>query len=91
VTIATATRATIVSRPSCSRWGQLVVDDAQDDGDRHAQRDGQADAEPHRAQGVGPPLALEEGGDDAHDERGLEALAKGDHERRQHGILRVGG
>ena len=71
--------------------GQLVVDEAQDHGNGHAERDGQADAHPHRAQGIRAPLALEEGGDDAHDERGLEALAQGDHERRQHGILRVVG
>ena len=32
--------------------GQLVVDDAQHDGDRDADCDGEADAHPHRAQGV---------------------------------------
>jgi len=67
---------------------QLVVDDAQHDRHRDAQRDRQADAEPHRAQSIRALLPAQEGGDDAHDERGLKALAQRDHERRQHVNLR---
>ena len=69
---------------------QLVVDD------RAARRrrathsaTASADAQPHRAQRVAPPLPAQEGGDDAHDQRGLEALAQGDHERRQHVVCRA--
>ena len=67
--------------------GELVVDDPQHDRHGKAQHHGQADAEPHRAQRVRASLAAQEGGDDADDERGLEALAQRDHERRQQGNL----
>jgi hypothetical protein len=60
------------------------------DGHGDAERDGQADPQPHRAQRVATLLAAQEGGDDPHDQRGLEALAQGDHERRQHVYLRIG-
>ena len=68
---------------------KLVVDDPQYDGHGDAQRDGQADPQPHGAQRIATLLAAQEGGDDPHDQRGLEALAQGDHERRQHVNLRV--
>ena len=47
-------------------------------------RDGDRDAGPHPAQRVAAALLAQEGGDDADDQRRLEALAEADHERRQH-------
>ncbi len=63
---------------------QRLADPVQDDGDRGAQADGHPHAQPHRPER--PPLTAlgEEGGDDAHDERGLEALTEADDEGREH-------
>ena len=75
---------TTVSRPSCWRWGSSLSTIRSTTATATHSATASADAHPHRAQRVGPPLAAQEGGDDAHDQRGLEALAEGDHERRQH-------
>jgi hypothetical protein len=48
--------------------GKLVVDDPQHDRHRHAQGDGEADAQPHGAQRVATALPAQEGGDDPHDQ-----------------------
>ena len=65
---------------------QLLVDDLQRDADGEADGGRGGDAEPHPAQRVGPPLLAQEGGDDADDERRLDALAQADDERRKHAI-----
>jgi hypothetical protein len=49
-------------------------------------------ADPHLAQRAAPCVAAQEGGDDADDERGLDALAQTDHEGRDHtALLRLAG
>ena len=58
------------------------------DDDREHQ--GRRDADPHAAHGVAAIEPDEVRGDDAHDERRLEALAKRDEERGGHGIADLG-
>jgi hypothetical protein len=47
--------------------GELVVEDLEPDCDAGAERDGEADADPHPAHRVGPALLLQECADDADD------------------------
>ena len=63
---------------------QRLVEDLQADRDADAQRDREQDTGPHGAKRVRASLLAQERGDDAYDQRRLDAFAQPDHERRQH-------
>jgi hypothetical protein len=65
---------------------QLFADQVEADADRGAEDDRDPDPDPHLPHRVLPPLLDQEGGDDADDQRGLDALAQGDDEGRNHSV-----
>ena len=66
-----------VSNASCCCCGKARREDLQRHGEDDAGTDCQRDAQPHEAKCVRPATLGEEGGDDADDERCLEALRAG--------------
>ena len=64
---------------------QAALEQVEDEAEPQAQRHGRGHAEPDLADGVPAALADQEGGHDADDQRGLEALAQADDEGGQHG------
>jgi hypothetical protein len=71
------------------RLRQRGLEQPEGDADGDADPDREPHAEPHRAETAA--VAAEERGDDADDQRGLEAFAQADHQGGEHGFLpRVG-
>ena len=64
---------------------EFFAEDVEADADRGAEDDRDRDPDPHLAERVPAPLLDQEGGDDADDERGLDALSQGDYEGGDHG------
>ena len=87
VTKTTAMAPMTVSSISCCRWGRDGGHDLQPHADRDADGDGQPDADEHRPHGLVVPV--QEGADDADDERGFETLAQADEERANENALHV--
>ncbi len=67
--------------------GERLFDGPETDADRDGQADRYGDADPHRQQAL--PVLAQERRDDSDDERCLEPLAKADHERGEHLVLRT--
>ncbi len=61
-----------------ARLRQRLLEQVEPDADGDREGDGEADAGPHRGEAMA--VALEEGGDDADDQRGLKAFAQADDE-----------
>ena len=89
VTMPTAIGATTVSSPSCCCCGSAWSSDLQADRRRRCRARPRAATPSHiAAQRVPAALLAQERGDDADDQRRLDALAQPDHERRQHSVPR---
>jgi hypothetical protein len=64
--------------------GQLLPDDFEGYGDADAEPDRDRNPHPHLPHRIAAALLDQEGGDDADDQRGLDALSQGDYESRDH-------
>ena len=84
VTIPTAARPTMVSSPSCWRWGRSSSTHLQAPRRRRRRARSRCRRRPHVAQGVATALLARKRGDDPDDQGGFEALAQADDESRQH-------
>jgi hypothetical protein len=71
-------------QPLLLALGQILADDVEDHGDGGAEDDPDRHPDPHLPHRIVPPLLDQEGGDDADDQRGLDALSQSDDEGWDH-------